>query len=91
MDDGICVTACTRRHGHGHLIVYMLPFFCLLICLLRRLLHHLLRLLTKILPGNAIEMLPIMYFTFTRYAGLYFWSMLIADLAVLVYATGFGR
>lgn len=35
-------------------------------------------------------MLPIMYFTFTRYAGLYFWSMLIADLAVLVYATGFG-
>lgn len=35
-------------------------------------------------------MLPIIYFTFTRYSGLYFWSMIIANLGVMVYATGFG-
>lgn len=35
-------------------------------------------------------MLPIIYFTFTRYSGLYFWSMMVANLGVLVYATGFG-
>ncbi|KAF3760848.1 hypothetical protein M406DRAFT_268233, partial [Cryphonectria parasitica EP155] len=40
---------------------------------------------------NAFEMLPIIYFTFSRYSGLYFWSMIAADLGVLVYATGFGK
>lgn len=35
-------------------------------------------------------MLPIIYFTFTRYTGLYFWSMIASTVGVLVYATGFG-
>lgn len=39
--------------------------------------------------GNGIEMLPIIYFTFTRFSGLYFWSMIAADVGVLIYATGF--
>lgn len=35
-------------------------------------------------------MLPIIYFTFNRFSGLYFWSMMAVDAGVLVYAVGFG-
>ncbi|KAL2292088.1 hypothetical protein FJTKL_10748 [Diaporthe vaccinii] len=38
---------------------------------------------------NAIEMMPIIYFTFSRFSGLYFWSMVTAVTGVLVNATGF--
>ncbi|KAL1865664.1 hypothetical protein Daus18300_007040 [Diaporthe australafricana] len=40
---------------------------------------------------NAIEMMPIVYFTFSRFSGLYFWSMVTAVTGVLVNATGFGQ
>lgn len=40
---------------------------------------------------NAIEMMPIIYFTFSRFSGLYFWSMVTAVTGVLVNATGFGK
>lgn len=39
---------------------------------------------------NAIEMIPIIYFTFSRFSGLYFWSMVTAVTGVLINATGFG-
>ncbi|KAI3394681.1 hypothetical protein diail_2428 [Diaporthe ilicicola] len=38
---------------------------------------------------NAIEMVPIIYFTFSRFSGLYFWSMVTAVIGVLINATGF--
>ncbi|KAJ0107368.1 integral membrane protein [Diaporthe amygdali] len=38
---------------------------------------------------NAIEMIPIIYFTFSRFSGLYFWSMVTAVTGVLINATGF--
>jgi hypothetical protein len=39
---------------------------------------------------NAIEMVPIIYFTFSRFSGLYFWSMVAAVTGVLIHAIGFG-
>lgn len=39
---------------------------------------------------NAIEMVPIIYFTFSRFSGLYFWSMVTAVTGVLFNAIGFG-
>lgn len=48
-------------------------------------------LLTWKYVDNAVEMLPVIYFTFTRYAGLYFWSMVASDLGVLIYSTGYGE
>lgn len=40
---------------------------------------------------NAIEMMPIIYFTFSRFSGLYFWSMVTAVTGVLINAVGFGE
>lgn len=39
---------------------------------------------------NAIEMMPIIYFTFSRFSGLYFWSMVTAVTGVMINAIGFG-
>lgn len=39
---------------------------------------------------NAIEMMPIIYFTFSRFSGLYFWSMVTAVTGVMMNAIGFG-
>lgn len=39
---------------------------------------------------NAIEMVPIIYFTFSRFSGLYFWSMVTAVTGVMFNAIGFG-
>lgn len=39
---------------------------------------------------NAIEMMPIIYFTFSRFSGLYFWSMVTAVTGVMFNAIGFG-
>lgn len=39
---------------------------------------------------NAIEMMPIIYFTFSRFSGLYFWSMVTAVTGVMIHAIGFG-
>lgn len=39
---------------------------------------------------NAIEMVPIIYFTFSRFSGLYFWSMVTAVTGVMINSTGFG-
>ncbi|KAG6359134.1 hypothetical protein INS49_012654 [Diaporthe citri] len=38
---------------------------------------------------NAIEMVPIIYFTFSRFSGLYFWSMVTAVTGVLINGIGF--
>lgn len=40
---------------------------------------------------NAIEMIPIVYFTFSRFSGLYFWSMVTAVTGVMINAIGFGE
>lgn len=40
---------------------------------------------------NAIEMIPIVYFTFSSFSGLYFWSMVTAVTGVLINAVGFGK
>lgn len=39
---------------------------------------------------NAIEMMPVIYFTFSRFSGLYFWSMVTAVTGVMFNAIGFG-
>jgi len=39
---------------------------------------------------NAIEMMPIIYFTFSRFSGLYFWSMVTAVTGVMIHSIGFG-
>ncbi|CAN8106222.1 unnamed protein product [Discula destructiva] len=38
---------------------------------------------------NALEVIPVVYFTFPKFSGLYFWSVLVADFGVIIYATGF--
>ncbi|KAH8785336.1 hypothetical protein F5883DRAFT_85393 [Diaporthe sp. PMI_573] len=38
---------------------------------------------------NAIEMMPIIYFTFSRFSGLYFWSMVTAVAGVMFHSIGF--
>ncbi|POS78924.1 hypothetical protein DHEL01_v202666 [Diaporthe helianthi] len=38
---------------------------------------------------NAIEMMPIIYFTFSKFSGLYFWSMVTAVTGVMIHAIGF--
>lgn len=38
---------------------------------------------------NSLEILPAVYFTFPKYSGLYFWSVMTSNFGVLVYSTGF--
>ncbi|KAG8169158.1 hypothetical protein KVR01_001907 [Diaporthe batatas] len=38
---------------------------------------------------NAFEMMPVIYFTFSKFSGLYFWSMVTAVTGVLVHSIGF--
>ncbi|KAK2669946.1 hypothetical protein RAB80_014083 [Fusarium oxysporum f. sp. vasinfectum] len=37
---------------------------------------------------NAVELLTLIFMTFKRYAGLYFWSILLASFGVLPYCAG---
>lgn len=37
---------------------------------------------------NALEMIPFVLFTFKRYAGLYFWAIVVATIGVLMSAAG---
>ena len=38
---------------------------------------------------NAIELIVLVFVTFNRYRGLYFWSLLVSSLGVVPYALGF--
>lgn len=38
---------------------------------------------------NAVELLVLIFFTFSRYRGLYFYSLLIASICVIPYSLGF--
>ncbi|KAF2263597.1 hypothetical protein CC78DRAFT_269167 [Lojkania enalia] len=38
---------------------------------------------------NALELLVLIFVTFQRYSGLYFWSLIIAGLGILPYGLGF--
>ena len=38
---------------------------------------------------NAVELTFMIFFTFARYKGLYFWSLLISGLGIIPYALGF--
>lgn len=38
---------------------------------------------------NAIELLVLIFTTFRRYAGLYFWSLVVASSGVVPYVIGF--
>lgn len=46
-------------------------------------------IITSAIAGyNALELLLLIFTTFTHYAGLYFWSILIATSAVIPYVIG---
>lgn len=38
---------------------------------------------------NAIEIIALVFITFTRYQGVYFWSLLVASWGILPYTLGF--
>lgn len=38
---------------------------------------------------NAIELIVIVFFTFQRYCGLYFWSLVISAFGIIPYSLGF--
>ena len=38
---------------------------------------------------NAIELIALVFITFTRYKGVYFWSLLIASWGIIPYTLGF--
>lgn len=38
---------------------------------------------------NALELIVLIFFTFTKFSGLYFWSILISSICVIPYALGF--
>lgn len=38
---------------------------------------------------NAVELIVLVFVTFNRYKGLYFWSLIIAAFGVIPYALGF--
>jgi hypothetical protein len=38
---------------------------------------------------NAVELIVLVFVTFNRYKGLYFWSLIIAGFGVIPYALGF--
>jgi len=37
---------------------------------------------------NAIELIALVFITFTRYKGVYFWSLLVASWGILPYTLG---
>jgi hypothetical protein len=43
---------------------------------------------TAIAWYNSIEILLLLFFVFKKYSELYFWSILIATLSLVPYATG---
>lgn len=45
--------------------------------------------ITGIACFNVIELILLLFVTFSRWSGLYFWSLLIASFAVLPYSVGF--
>lgn len=38
---------------------------------------------------NSIELIVLIFVTFQRYHGLYFWSMLVAAIGIIPYSLGF--
>ncbi|KAI6914624.1 hypothetical protein KC334_g551, partial [Hortaea werneckii] len=52
-----------------------------------------LRILIALFSGlaiyNSLELLSMLFLTFNRYAGLYFWSMFWAGVGIIPYALGF--
>jgi hypothetical protein len=38
---------------------------------------------------NALELAILIFITFSRYRGLYFWSLLVSSLGLILYALGF--
>lgn len=38
---------------------------------------------------NSCELIGMIFLTFTRYRGLYFWSLLVSSLGIIAYALGF--
>lgn len=38
---------------------------------------------------NAIELVVLIFFTFNKYKGVYFWSILVASLGIIPYSLGF--
>ncbi len=38
---------------------------------------------------NSVELVAIILFTFKKYQGLYFWSLLLSSIGILPYALGF--
>lgn len=38
---------------------------------------------------NALELIVLIFFTFTKFSGLYFWSILISSICVIPYSLGF--
>jgi hypothetical protein len=38
---------------------------------------------------NAFELIVLVFFTFNRYRGLYFWSLIVAAFGLIPYALGF--
>jgi hypothetical protein len=38
---------------------------------------------------NAIELIVLILFTFNKYSGLYFWSMVVAGFGIIPYSLGF--
>ena len=37
---------------------------------------------------NALELMALVFFTFVRYKGLYFWSLLVASFGIIPYSLG---
>ena len=40
---------------------------------------------------NAIELITMIFLTFTRHRGLYYWSLLISSIGIIPYSLGFFR
>lgn len=38
---------------------------------------------------NAIELITMIFLTFTRHRGLYYWSLLISSIGIIPYSLGF--
>ena len=38
---------------------------------------------------NAVELIAMISLTFTRYRGLYYWSLLISSIGIIPYSLGF--
>ena len=46
-------------------------------------------LFTSLAMYNSVELVIMVFMTFRRYKGLYFWSLLISGLGIIPYALGF--